>query len=130
MIYYQALKIPTKICLALTDKPIAGINLVPVTERKVMKDISRPGTILAMAGTALILAGIVTMPHYEFGLYVMYAGFLLAGLFWVWTVMDVIGARNLRSFQKMFWLVVTILIPVMGGLMFYVMNHESNKLIS
>jgi RsiW-degrading membrane proteinase PrsW (M82 family) len=92
-----------------------------------MKNISRPGTILAMAGTALILAGIITMPHYEFGLYITYAGFLLAGLFWLWTVMDVIGAPNLKSFQKMFWLVVTILIPVMGGLMFYVMQQQHDK---
>jgi hypothetical protein len=95
-----------------------------------MKNPSPPAFILAMAGTALILVGLVAMPHYEFGTYIMYAGFLLAGIFWLWAVLDVIGAHDLKYFQKMFWLIITVSVPVMGGLLFYIMHQSRNKIIT
>ena len=95
-----------------------------------MKNMSRPAFILAMIGTALILVGLMAMPHYEFGTYLMYAGFLLAGIFWVWAIWDVIIADDLKNFQKMFWLIITVSVPVMGGLLFYIMHQRRNKIVT
>ncbi|AXY78382.1 hypothetical protein D3H65_32255 [Paraflavitalea soli] len=95
-----------------------------------MKNLSRPAFILAMIGTALILIGLVAMPHYELGTYVMYAGFLLAGIFWIWAILDVISANDLKYYQKMFWLIVVVSVPVMGGLLFYILHQHANKIVT
>jgi hypothetical protein len=95
-----------------------------------MKNLTRPAFILAMTGTALILAGLAAMPQYEFGRYIMYSGFLLAGIFWIWAIIDVANAHDLKSFQKMFWLIVTVSVPVMGGLLFYIMHQRRNKIVT
>jgi hypothetical protein len=60
----------------------------------------------------------------------MYAGFLLAGIFWIWAILDVVNAHDLRSFQKMFWLIITVSVPVMGGLLFYIMHQRRNKIVT
>ncbi|WP_315822233.1 PLDc N-terminal domain-containing protein [Paraflavitalea speifideaquila] len=95
-----------------------------------MKNINRPAFILAMISTALILIGLVTMPHNEIGTYIMYTGFLLAGIFWIWAIWDVIAAHDLKYYQKMFWLIITISVPVMGGLLFYILHQRPNKIVT
>lgn len=95
-----------------------------------MKNLSRPAFILAMIGTALILVGLVAMPHNEIGIYIMYAGFLLAGIFWIWAIWDVIAADDLKYYQKMFWLIIVVSVPVMGGLLFYIMHQRRNKIVT
>lgn len=95
-----------------------------------MKSTSHPAFILAMTGTALILVGLVAMPHIELGTYLLYAGFLIAGIFWLWSIWDVVIANDLRLYQKMFWLIVTISVPVMGGSLFYIMHQKRNRIIT
>ncbi|MDF2190292.1 hypothetical protein [Paraflavitalea sp. CAU 1676] len=95
-----------------------------------MKNLTRPAFILAMIGTVLILIGLVAMPRFEMGTYIMYAGFLLAGIFWLWAIWDVISAPDLKYYQKMFWLILTVSVPVMGGLLFYIMHQKSNKIVT
>jgi hypothetical protein len=94
-----------------------------------MRNLTKPAFSLAMVGTALILIGAVAMPHYEMGTYLMYAGFLLAGIFWVWTIWDVIAADNLKYFQKILWLFIVISLPLMGGLLFYIVHQRANKIV-
>lgn len=94
-----------------------------------MKHTSHPAFILAMIGTALILVGLVAMPHIELGIYLMYAGFLIAGIFWLWAIWDVVVTNDLRPYQKMFWLIITISAPVMGGLLYYSMHQRRNRIV-
>lgn len=95
-----------------------------------MKYLNRPTSILAMIGTALILLGLVSMPYIELGTYLLYAGFLIAGIFWLWSIADVLMADDLRMHQKMFWLIVTVPVPVMGGLLFYIMHQKKNRIVT
>lgn len=95
-----------------------------------MKNLNRPAFIVAIVGTALIIIGLTLMREYTFGTYIMYAGFLLAGIFWVWSIWDVIMADDLKYYQKMFWLIVTISVPVMGGLIFYILHQQPNKIVT
>lgn len=95
-----------------------------------MNMLTRPAFTLAMVGTALILIGVVAIPQYEIGAYIMYAGLLLAGIFWLWTIWDVIAAENLKYFQKVLWLLIVILLPVMGGLIFYLLSQRANKIVT
>lgn len=95
-----------------------------------MKNLTRPAFILAMIGTALILIGLLALPQYEIGTYIMYAGFLIAGIFWLWAIWDVIAAHDLKYYQKMFWLILTVSVPVMGGLLFYIMHQKQNKIVT
>jgi hypothetical protein len=95
-----------------------------------MKNLSRPAFTLAMVGTTLILIGVAAMPKYEIGTYIMYAGLLLAGIFWLWAIWDVIAAENLKYFQKVLWLIIVIALPVMGGLIFYLLHQRANKIVT
>lgn len=95
-----------------------------------MKNLSRPAFILAMIGTALILVGLLALPRYALGTYIMYAGFLIAGIFWLWAIWDVLTADDLKYYQKMFWLILTVSVPVMGGLLFYIMHQKRNRIIT
>lgn len=95
-----------------------------------MKNLNRPGFILAIVGTALIFIGLMALGRYDLGEYILYAGCLLVGIVWVWSIWDVIVADDLKYYQKMFWLIITISVPVMGGVLFYVMHQRRNKIVT
>ena len=95
-----------------------------------MKNLTKPGFIIAIIGTVLIFLGLMSLQRYPFGEWVMYAGFLLVGVVWVWSIWDVIVADDLKYFQKVFWLIITISVPVMGGLIFYILHQERGKIVT
>lgn len=95
-----------------------------------MKNFSQPVFILALVSTALIALGLVIMPHFEIGTYILYAGLLLAGIFWALAIWDVIAAADLKYFQKLLWLLIVASVPVVGGLIFYFMHQRVNKIVT
>lgn len=95
-----------------------------------MKNMTHPAFILAIVGTVLIVAGLITMAHMELGLWFLYLGALLVGIFSIWSIIDIIAANHLRVYQKIFWLIIVISVPVMGGLIYYLMHQERNRIVS
>lgn len=96
-----------------------------------MKNLSRTGFIIGIIGTILIFAGLSMMQkEMPAGEYIMYFGLIVAGIVWVWSVWDVIFAHDMKGFQKMFWLIITVSVPVMGGLLFYLMHQKKGKIVT
>lgn len=121
----------TASCLASTEKMAGWHNFGNHTSKPTdMKTLTRPAFTLAMVGTALIIIGLVAMPTYEIGTYIMYAGILLAGIFWIWAIWDVIAADDLKYFQKVLWLLIVASVPVLGGLIFYLIHQRVNKIVT
>lgn len=94
-----------------------------------MKNLRHPNFILAIVSTILLFLGIGFQANgYEAGYYILAIGTVLAGVHWIWAIIDVIKRHDLRPFQKRFWLIIVIAVPVFGGMVFYGMHHERNKI--
>lgn len=89
-----------------------------------MKNWTRPGLLLTIIGVALIFMGLDILRDYDAGTWVMYAGFLVIGIVWVGSIWEVIVDEEMRYYQKMYWLLLTILLPVLGGWIFYLTHPQ------
>ncbi len=87
-----------------------------------MRNFSKPVFILGCISLFLTIVGFVmhSLQH-EAGMYVFYTGLAGAGIFWIWSVANVASSDDLKSFQKMFWLIIVISVPVIGRL--YLSRH-------
>lgn len=80
-----------------------------------------------MTGVALIFIGLNPLRDYDLGVWAMWAGFLLVGMVWTWSIWEVIVAEELGFVPRVAWLIVTIALPVVGGLLFNVMRQPRPK---
>jgi general stress protein CsbA len=96
-----------------------------------MKNITRPSFITFIIGAVLLFLGI-GMKYYGhvFGDYLLWAGILLIGIFWIWSIALVLGATDMKPYQKRFWMIAVIAVPVMGGLVFHLMHNRTGKIIT
>jgi hypothetical protein len=112
-------------------QPPGGITLVQVRGKLIhMSTFNKTGLIIGISGTAIIILGLLLMRQYDFGIYILYAGLIVVGVVWVWSIWDVIIADDLRFYQKMFWLIITISVPVMGGFLFYILHQKRNRIVT
>ena len=95
-----------------------------------MSTLNKTGLIIGISGTIIILLGLMLMKQYDFGIYILYAGLIVVGVVWGWRIWDVIVGGDLRFYQKMFWLIITISVPVMGGLLFYILHQKRNRIVT
>jgi hypothetical protein len=96
-----------------------------------MKNYKRPALITFIIGALLVFVGI-GMKSYgaASGDIILYIGFALMGIFWIWSVVNVISAPDMKPFQKRFWLIAVIAVPVLGGLVFHFMHRLPGKIVS
>jgi 4-hydroxybenzoate polyprenyltransferase len=96
-----------------------------------MKNLKHPNFILAIISTLVLFIGVGMRANgYPSGDYVLGAGTLLAGIHWIWAIIDVISRHDLKAFQKRFWMISVIAVPVFGALVFYVMHQERDKIVT
>lgn len=96
-----------------------------------MKNLRHPNFILAIVSFIVLLIGIgMRSSGYQAGDYVLGAGTVLAGIHWIWAIVDVIGRHDLKPFQKRFWLIVVIAVPVFGAMVFYGLHQERGKIVT
>ena len=97
-----------------------------------MKNLKHPNFILAIVSAVLIFIGIgMRTSGYQGGDYITGIGALLAGVHWIWAIVDVIGrSGDLKPFQKRFWLIVVIAVPVFGAMVFYGLHQERGKIVT
>lgn len=95
----------------------------------VMKNLKKPSFITFLFAVVLLFIGIGTKSYgYRGGDYILYAGFALLGIFWIWSIAMVLGAVDLKPFQKRFWMIAVIAVPVLGGLVFHVMHNRAGRI--
>ena len=71
--------------------------------------------------------GMKTNQH-PMGDYVMYASFILGGIFWLWSIISVISASHLKKYQRNFWLIGVIAIPFFGGMIYTILHSRRNQI--
>lgn len=93
-----------------------------------MQYFKKPIFYIVILSTICILLSIYDYRMVEYKYYLLGIGAFLAGLAWIWPIIEVATTNTLKGFQKKFWLIVVISVPVVGGLLYYVMHNKKNKI--
>ena len=96
-----------------------------------MKNLKRPSFIVFLIGAVLVFIGIgLKSSGNVTGDYMLFAGLGLFGVFWLWSIGLVLSAADLKPFQKRFWMIAVIAVPVLGGLVFHVLHNRPGKIVT
>ena len=97
----------------------------------VMKNLLQPSFLTFVAGALSVFIGIgLRSSGSSAGSILLYIGIGLMGLFWFWSIAKVLSAPDMRPFQKRFWMISVIAVPVLGGLVFHILHRKAGKIVS
>lgn len=96
-----------------------------------MKNLKKPAFLLGMIAAILLLLGLVLKTYNDSnGNIVLYAGIVLGGIFWIWAISEVIATNDLKPFQKRFWIIIVLSVPIVGGLLYHILHQQKNKIVT
>ena len=96
-----------------------------------MKSLRHPNFILAIVSALVLFIGILLRKNsFNDWETVVIIGTALAGIHWIWAIIDVSNRRELKLFQRSFWLIVVISVPVLGAMVFYTLHQEKDKIVT
>ena len=54
---------------------------------------------------------------------------IIGAIYWIWTIIEVSSAGNdeLKKYQKSFWLILVIAIPMFGALLYHLVHQRQKK---
>lgn len=52
----------------------------------------------------------------------------LGAIHWIWSTIDVITGYDLNADSRIFWLILVLLIPPLGGMIYYMMKRKNVSL--
>ncbi len=96
-----------------------------------MKNFKKPALILGIVSHVIFFVAIILMANnYEYGTWLIYAGLILGAIYWIWTIIEVANAdaRELKKYQKSFWLILVVAIPMFGALLYHVLHQQRGKI--
>ena len=93
---------------------------------KFRKNVTHPSFIIGCISFLLFLVGIVLRANnYIIGDKMIIAAIVLGAIHWGWSVTDVITGYDLNPGSKSFWLILVMLIPPLGGMIYYLMRRKN-----
>lgn len=96
-----------------------------------MKNMKHPAFWLGIITIILVLIGVGFKSNgYSSSYYIWIAASVIGGIHWIWTIIEVIGRDDMKAFQKRFWLILVVAIPVLGGMLFHVLHQQRNKIVT
>ena len=96
-----------------------------------MKNLKKPSFITFVIGVILVFIGIGMKSYGHLaGNYILLAGLALFGIFWIWSIAMVLSAIDLKPFQKRFWMIAVIAVPVLGGLVFHFLHNRAGRIVT
>jgi hypothetical protein len=96
-----------------------------------MKNLKKPSFILGLLSHVVFLAALLLMANNNpYGTWVMYAGLALGAIYWIWTIIEVssAGQEELKKYQKSFWLILVVAIPMFGALLYHIAHQQRRKI--
>lgn len=88
-----------------------------------MRPFSIFNIILAIAASIMVIAGAMILDASKAGYWILYAGLFLAAVFTITSIIDVIKAGHLMQGRRTLWLIMVICVPVLGGLLYYLIHY-------
>lgn len=96
-----------------------------------MKNVRRPSLIFGLITTALFFIGFFLIASENKNAdYVLYAGLGLGVIYWIWSIIQVSGADDLKKYQKSFWLIIVIAVPFFGAFIYNILHQTRNKMVA
>lgn len=96
-----------------------------------MLNLRKPALIFNLIGVILFFVGLgMIQSEASGGNVLLYAGLSIAVIYWIWSVVDVLRADDLRPYQKKFWLIIVLIIPAAGGTLFHIMHQRRDKIVT
>jgi len=90
------------------------------------KNIRHPSFLIGLLSFIMFLLGIVLRGNnYVYGDKIILSAILLGAIHWIWSMVDVITGFDLDDGSKSFWLIMVMLIPPLGGMIFYLMKRKN-----
>lgn len=95
----------------------------------IMKNVRRSSLIFGIIITIIFFIGFFLMASESpSGTYVLYAGLALGIIYWIWAIIEVIGANDLKKYQKNFWLIIVVAVPFFGAFLYNIIHQSRNKI--
>ena len=96
-----------------------------------MLNLRKPALIFNIIGVIIFFIGLgMVQSGNTGGDVLMYTGLAMAIIYWIWSVVDVLRADDLRPYQKKFWLIIVLIVPAAGGTLFHIMHQRRNKIVT
>lgn len=96
-----------------------------------MKNTRHPNFFLGLITIILALIGIGAKANgYGVGQNVLVAAVIVGAIHYLWAIIDLIGRHDMKPFQKRFWLIAIVAVPVMGSMVFYVLHQAKDKIVT
>ena len=93
------------------------------------KNMTHPSFLIGAGSFVLFILGIVLRANnYVFGDKIIFSAIVLGAIHWIWSMMDVITGYDLNPDSKSFWLIMVMLVPPMGGMIYYIMKRKNIRL--
>jgi hypothetical protein len=93
------------------------------------KNMKHPAFITGAVSFVLFLLGVILRGNgYVAGDKVILSAFILGAIHWIWTVIDVARGYDLNPSSKSFWLIMVLLIPPLGGMIYYMMKRKNVRM--
>ncbi len=96
-----------------------------------MKNLKKPAFILGLCSHIVFLAALMLMANnYPYASWVMYAGLGMGAIYWIWTIFEVAntGPEELKKYQKSFWLILVVAIPMFGAFLYHILHQQRRKI--
>lgn len=96
-----------------------------------MRNLKKPSFIFGLISHIVFLIALILMANnYPYATWVMYGAFAMGAIYWIWTVIEVSSAGNdeLKKYQKSFWLILVIAIPMFGALLYHFAHQQRRKI--
>lgn len=94
-----------------------------------MKNVRKPSLVFGLVTTAVFFIGFFLFASENpNGLYVIYSGLALGALYWIWSIVEVAGADDLKKYQKTFWLIIVVAVPFFGALIYNILHQSRNRI--
>ena len=96
-----------------------------------MKNVRKPSLVFGLITTAVFFIGFFLMAsNNDNWYYVLYAGLGLGAIYWIWSIIEVTGADDLKKYQKTFWLIIVVAVPFFGALLYNILHQTRNKMVA
>jgi hypothetical protein len=90
------------------------------------KNTRHPAFIIGGVSFVLFLLGVILRGNnYTIGNKVIFAAMVLGAIHWIWAIINVITGYDLNPESKSFWLILVMLIPPLGGMIYYMMRRKN-----
>ena len=96
-----------------------------------MKNMKHPSFLIGLFSILLLIVGVIAKnTGARGGDYIIIAAVIFGGIHWIWSIIDVATRSDMKPFQKRFWLIAVVAAPAIGGMLFYIMHQDRNKLVT